>query len=34
MSDLTMLGAAALFGVVSWLLVAMCDGLMGTRHER
>jgi hypothetical protein len=34
MHDLLMLGWGALFAGTTWLLVALCDGLMGTSHER
>ena len=34
MNDLLMLGTAALFAVLSWLLVVLCDRLMGAQHER
>jgi hypothetical protein len=34
MNDLLMLGTAALFAGLTWLLVALCDRLMGGTHER
>lgn len=34
MSDFLMLGAAALFAASSWLLVELCDRLMGESHDR
>jgi hypothetical protein len=34
MNDLIMLGWAALFAGSSWLLLVLCDRLMGASHER
>jgi hypothetical protein len=34
MNDLIMLGWAALFAGSAWLLVVLCDRLMGASHER
>ena len=31
MNDLPMLGSAALFAVLCWLLVVLCDRLMGNK---
>jgi hypothetical protein len=34
MNDLALLSSAALFAILTGLLVVLCDRLMGTGHER